>query len=71
MKSLIASLLIGLTLAACGPSSGVHNLTPDEMRRAEINAAAFFNLDHPSGTDASGNLVMKKRQLYILPSTGL
>lgn len=60
LSTFIAALVV-MILAACGPAvSEVHNLTPDEMRRAEIHAAEFFNKEGPGGTDAQGNIVLKK-----------
>lgn len=59
-KTITTSLLAIIVLAACAPKDEVHNLTPDEARRAKIHAEAFFNEEHPAGTDANGNLIKKK-----------
>lgn len=70
MRTVLALAVIAAAyaLAGCSPSNGpsktgaggVHNLTPDEMRRAEINATAYFAKEFPAGPDAQGNLVTKK-----------
>ena len=64
MKTFVTSLAfvtIAAALAACGKAEpSVHNLSPDELRRAEINAGAYFNQDFPSGTNAAGELTKKK-----------
>ena len=66
---LSACAVIGMSLAACSKpnnnpaangAGGVHNLTPDEMRRAEIAAQSYFNKDFPAGADDQGNPAMKK-----------
>lgn len=69
MRTVLALAVIAAAyaLAGCSPSNGpsktgaggVHNLTPDEMRRAEINATAYFAKEFPAGPDAQGNLVPK------------
>lgn len=59
----IATLFITMTsfLGACSVEpSGPHALTPDEVRRAQVNGEAYFNQEFPAGTDATGNLVKKK-----------
>jgi hypothetical protein len=59
-STIIAALVVAV-LAACGPAvSEVHNLTPDETRRAQINAEAYFNQERPAGVDTSGQLLKKK-----------
>lgn len=45
---------------ACSPDNSTHNLTVDESRRAQINAEAYFNQEHPASVDTAGNLVKKK-----------
>lgn len=62
MKSIrtAAALIVLAVLAACDGAGGVHNLTADEKRRAEIHAAAFYDAEHPGGVDAAGALVKKK-----------
>lgn len=59
MKKTLLALSALLVLAACD-SGGPHNLTPDQKRRAETHAAAYFDAEHPAGTDASGNLIKRK-----------
>ena len=64
MKKLSIALLAVFLIAACGKKEGTaYNLDPDEMRRAQTHAAAYFDAEHPAGTDASGNLVKKKGTL--------
>jgi hypothetical protein len=60
MKTLLLSLAIATTLAACGAEGGVYNLDVDEAKRAQVNAAAYFNGEHPAGVDAAGNLTKKQ-----------
>lgn len=56
----IAALVV-MVLAACGPAvSEIHNLTPDESRRAQTHAEAYFNAERAAGVDASGQLLKKK-----------
>ena len=60
MKTTVLTCALAL-LTACGqPTDAVHNLSVDEARRAQINAQAFFDAEHPAGTDAAGNLVKKR-----------
>lgn len=58
-KTVMAAAFAALALTACG-EDGPHNLSVDEMRRAEIQAKAFFDNDHPAGINAAGELVKKK-----------
>ncbi len=58
-KTLTLALISVAFLTACG-DDGPHNLSVDEMRRAEIQAKAFFDNDHPAGTNAAGELIKKK-----------
>ena len=62
MKTTLAlSLVAAIMLSACSSGSdGVHPLTPDEVRRAQVNAEAYFNAEFPAGVDASGNIVKRK-----------
>lgn len=72
MKTLVIALLSAAFLVVgCGKKvepvappapvkSAVHNLTPDEVTRAQVNAQAYFNGEFPAGTNAKGDLVRKK-----------
>jgi len=59
MKLSILVIAATVALAACG-EKGPHNLSVDEARRAQINAEAFFNAEHPAGTTPQGELLKKK-----------
>lgn len=66
--ALILAAIVAVFLSACGkkeeppapPVSTVHNLTPDEVTRAQVNAQAHFNNEFPAGVDKAGNLTKKK-----------
>lgn len=66
--TLIISLLLAALFSACSPSNGPatngpggsHNLSADEMRRAEINANAYYSKNFPAGLDEGGQLVLKQ-----------
>lgn len=63
----ILAIAVIALLTACDnnlPSSngagGAHNLSVDEMRRAEIIAGSYYSKDWPTGVEQDGVLVMKK-----------
>jgi hypothetical protein len=61
MNKFLNLSLVVLLAAACGEgSSGVHNLSVDEARRAQVHAEAFFNAEHPAGVNSNGDLVKRK-----------
>ena len=68
MRYHILISLTTLVLAACGAdnrpsangSGDSHNLSVDEMRRADIQSAAHFNKEWPAGPNSDGALQTKR-----------
>lgn len=62
---LICLALVAMSVAACSKEDGPYNLSVEESRRAQTHAEAFFNSDHPAGTNPAGELVKKKGSFQV------
>lgn len=56
MKFTIAAVIASLVLIACADGD-VHDLTVDEKRRADTQAAAYFDAERPVGVGTDGQLI--------------